>query len=360
MQICAMLYTKKLSLIGCTVLRMASIKQYRGKTWRAIIRRKGFAPQSQTFESKKDAVEWATAIEARMGVSRFDPLQLQHAKTTTVKDLFERYEREVAVSMRGRNEVATVKRLIRDAPFMRMLASKLTPQDIRQWRDARVKEVQPQSVHREMNTLSGVISHAIEEWSAPISINPCYAVSRFKGADRPRDKRWSEVDTRAFLTAAGWQEGATPSTGRDYVGWALLLGIETAMREGELCSLTVADFRPADKCAYLSMTKNGEARSVPLSVKAMQYLAFLCQGKSLGDKIIPLKANTLCEYVLDVRRKCGLEHLVFHDTRHEATTRIAAKLTNVLELSAVTGHKSLKHLKRYYNPIPADIAGRLG
>ena len=51
---------------------------------------------------------------------------------------------------------------------------------------------------------------------------------------------------------------------------------------------------------------------------------------------------------------------MFHDSRHEAATRLSAKLANVLELSAVTGHRSLKSLKRYYNPTPADIANKLG
>ena len=340
--------------------RMASITQYRGKTWRAIIRRKGFPVQSQTFDSKRDAVAWAVSIEGKMGVGQFDPLQLKQAKVTTVRDLFDRYHREVAVSMRGRNEAATVLRLMRDASFMRVLASRLTPQDIRQWRDDRVTTVQPQSVNREMNTISGVLSHAIKEWVAPIQVNPCGAVGRYKGADKPRDKRWNKDDTSKLLTAAGWVSGVAPTKGRGYVGWALLLGIETAMREGELCSLKVADFHRKEKYVFLSKTKNGEPRMVPLSTKAIEYLDVLCQGKKPEDKIIPLKANTLCEYVLDARRKCGLEHLVFHDTRHEATTRMAAKLTNVLELSAVTGHKSLKHLQRYYNPIPADIAGKLG
>ena len=56
---------------------MASIKQYRGKTWRAIIRRKGFPVQSKTFASKKDAEAWAASVESRLGVSQFDGLQLK-------------------------------------------------------------------------------------------------------------------------------------------------------------------------------------------------------------------------------------------------------------------------------------------
>lgn len=363
MQYCAKLYIWGLRFAQITIAVicvMASIQQYRNKTWRVIVRRTGFPSQSKTFEMKKDAEAWAALIESKMGVSEFDPLQLKQAKVTTVLSIFERYKDEVASKMKGRNEVGTVARLIRDAPFMRVLLSRVSARDIRDWRDARVLEVQPQSVHRELNTISAVFTHAIKEWSAPINVNPCHAVSRFKGADKPRDKLWSDDDTQTFLTACGWSEDMKPKTGRDYVPWALLLGRETAMRIGELCLPTVADFHPDEKYVHLSDTKNGDQRNVPLSTKALKYLTHLCEGKNPDDKIIPINANTLSEYVLDVRRACGLEHLVFHDSRHTAATQLSKKLSNVLELSAVTGHRSLKSLKRYYHPTPADLAGKLG
>lgn len=294
-----------------------------------------------------------------MGVSEFDPLQLKAAKTLRVKDIFDRYAAEVVATMKGRNEAGTVKRITRDAKFMPLLLSKVTAQDIRQWRDDRVKEVQPQSVHRELNTISAVFTYAIKEWNVGLPANPCHLVTRFKGADKRRNKRWSASDIALFLKTAKWEEGATPNTGRDYVGWSLLLALETAMREGEICLPLVSDFHPKERYLHLKDTKNGDERNVPLSKKAIGYLAHLCKDKAQGDKIVPLVANTLCEYVLDVRRACGLEHLTFHDTRHEAATRMSKKLPNVLQLAAQTGHRSLKALQRYYHPDPIDIASQL-
>jgi integrase len=338
---------------------MASIKQYRGKTWRAIIRRTGFPSQSKTFDFKKDAEAWVAEVEASMGVSRHDPLQLQQAKRMTVRELFERYEREVAPGLRGRNSRGVVKRLIRDAAFMPMLVSRIGPADIKRWRSARLLEVQPASVQREFNTISGVFKHGIQEWHLAIT-HPCRGIGALAGADKARSQRWSQQDTEALLKAVKWSENMELVNGRSYVGWALLLAIETAMREGELCSLRVSDFYPSEQRVHLEMTKNGESRDVPLSTAAIRYLKILCANKKPEDKIFPIVANTLSEYVLDARRLCGLEHLTFHDSRHEAATRLSKKLSNVLELSAVTGHKSLRSLKRYYNPTPAEIAGKLG
>lgn len=338
---------------------MASIKQYRGKTWRAIVRRKGFPVESKTFESKRDAEAWAASVEARMGVSKFDELQLKQSRTTTVKSLFDRYIKEVAPNKKGRNEVGTLNRIVRDAKFMPLLLDRLRSDDIRDWRDERANEVAHASVHREMNTISAVFTHAIKEWGVPLEANPCHSVSRFKNADKRREKRWTQADIDAFLKAAGWAADKKPKVGRDYVGWALLLALETAMREGDICFPKVADFHEAERYLHLADTKNGDARNVPLSKKAIGYLKTLCEGKKPEDKIVPLVANTLCEYALDVRRKCGLEHLHFHDTRHTAATAMSKKLSNVLELSAQTGHRSLKSLQRYYHPTAADIASKL-
>ena len=338
---------------------MASIKQYRGKTWRAIVRRKGFPVESKTFALKKDAEAWAAGVEARMGTSKFDPLQLKQSRATTVQSLFDRYIAEVAPSMKGRNELGTLNRIVRDAKFMPLLLDRLRSDDIRQWRDDRVKEVKPASVHRELNTISAVFTHAMKEWGAPLEANPCHAVSRFKNADKRREKRWSQDDIDAFLKAAEWSADKKPKAGRDYVGWALLVALETAMREGEICLPKVSDFNEAERYLHLVDTKNGDARDVPLSIKAIGYMKILCEGKKPEDKIVPLVANTLCEYVLDVRKKCGLQHLHFHDTRHTAATAMSKKLSNVLELSAQTGHRSLKSLQRYYHPTAADIASKL-
>jgi len=56
----------------------------------------------------------------------------------------------------------------------------------------------------------------------------------------------------------------------------------------------------------------------------------------------------------------GFPHVTFHDLRHVATTRLSKLLTNVLELSAVTGHRSIQTLKRYYNPDAEELAAKLG
>ena len=55
----------------------------------------------------------------------------------------------------------------------------------------------------------------------------------------------------------------------------------------------------------------------------------------------------------------GIEDLTFHDTRHEALTRLARKL-DVLDLARMVGHRDPRSLMIYYNPTASEIAQRLG
>lgn len=338
---------------------MASIAKYRGNTWRAIVRRTGYRSVSQTFSTKAQADAWARKIEAEMDQRIYRDIKA--TAKDTVRAVFEQFRDEVSATRRGAKwEIVRIDRLLRTADFADRRLDQLTPEDIRDWRNARLKEVSPASVNRELNLMSGIFSHAIKEWSVPLRENPVHLVSRPAGADKARTRRWSQKEIDAVLKASGWDEAKQPEVGRDYVGWAVLLAIETAMRLGELTSMRVRDFDGEARAVHLELTKNGDSRSVPLSSKALQWLTFLSTGREADEKIIPLTSESLGLYFRQVRDDAGLTDLHFHDTRHEAATRLSKKLSNVLELSAVTGHRSLQSLKRYYNPTAADLAAKLG
>ena len=51
--------------------------------------------------------------------------------------------------------------------------------------------------------------------------------------------------------------------------------------------------------------------------------------------------------------------LHFHDTRHEAITRLAKRL-DVLELARVVGHRDPRSLMIYYNETAEQLAKKLG
>jgi len=56
--------------------------------------------------------------------------------------------------------------------------------------------------------------------------------------------------------------------------------------------------------------------------------------------------------------KTKIKDLTFHDTRHEAITRLAKKL-DVLDLARMVGHRDIKQLLTYYNKSAKEIASQL-
>lgn len=106
------------------------------------------------------------------------------------------------------------------------------------------------------------------------------------------------------------------------------------------------------------MTKNGTARTVPLSSRAVAALEAM--PRSPDGRVIPMSHYAISLRFRQLRERIGLENFRWHDLRHTAATRIARKLPNIIELSSVTGHKSLAMLKRYVHPEAEELARKLG
>jgi integrase len=143
--------------------------------------------------------------------------------------------------------------------------------------------------------------------------------------------------------------------------WILPLtkfAIATAMRRSEILGLQWKYVDLQKRIAFIPLTKNGESRLVPLSSMAIEILKSL--PRNLNGTVFPVNGTTLSAAIDKARIKAQIEDFHFHDLRHMAITRMAKKLPNLIELSAVSGHRSLAMLKRYYHPNPEQLAEKLG
>jgi len=66
-----------------------------------------------------------------------------------------------------------------------------------------------------------------------------------------------------------------PQTKKQEVAYAFLIALETAMRCGEILGLEVKDINLKEHYLTLHITKNNDARNVPLSDKACELLTIL-------------------------------------------------------------------------------------
>ena len=339
---------------------MATIIERGPYQFQAKIRRKGRPLLSKTFTSKTDAQVWARAVESEMDKGVF--IDRRESEKNTLGDVLKRYQDEVTPDKKGAvAEKARITTLLRD-PITRVKMAALSGKDVAAWRDRRLKtdKVTGSTVNRELNILSAAINHARKEWGIHLD-NPIAMIRRPQN-EKARERRLEDGEESALLAAleGGRREDGTlgPGTRNPWIKPLVLLALETAMRRGELLALQWKEVDTKRQVARILESKNGEARSIPLSTRAVAVLDKL--PRSIDGRVFPTTGDAVKKAFTRACEAAGLQDLRFHDLRHEATSRLAEKLPNVIELAAVTGHKDLRMLKRYYHPRVEDLAKKLG
>lgn len=331
----------------------------RGDKWRAQVRRTGFKPQCKSFPTKSAAEKWARDLEARLdsGVEH-DPTEL---RKTTVSDLLDKFLEDCVPERKGERWERVRIKFMKQADFARHRLDQHLVPTLREWVKSRLQECSPATVNRDLNLLSGIFRTAIKEWGVPLQSNPIHAIARPKVDNRSRGQMWS-AEALQKLRDADAAEPHGPDTSYSFVLPALELALETAMRLGEVSGIQLRDVYLDDRYVVLRDTKNGDSRRVPLSSRAVEILKPLLERAAVAQRqeVFPVEKDVLGLRFRQLRTKAGLTGLRFHDARHTAATKASKVFSNVLELAAFTGHRSLQSLKRYYHPDATDLAKRLG
>lgn len=231
---------------------MATI-QKRDRSYRVRIRRKGFPTLTASFDTRTEADAWARQRESDMdrGVVHVTTVE---AERTTVADLIDRYVAEVTVTHKGEESETYRLRSLARGPLGPRYVAAMRAKDVAEWRKARLQEVGPSSVAREMNLLHRVFELARLEWGIGDN-NPVTKVKR-PPAPPGRDRRLEGGEETRLLAAC--RKARNP-----WLEPIAICAIETAMRRSELLGLCWTDLNLATGTAKLGDTKNGDARTVP-------------------------------------------------------------------------------------------------
>lgn len=286
-------------------------------------------------------------VKTEAAIERGDARPEQRGRT--VADVLNRFKVEVSPKRRGAKwEIVRCEKLARDS-IGRLRLTELQPRHLADWRERALLELKPASVRREMSVLRAALEVARLEWGW-LSSNPLADVKR-PPLTKPRTRRPSKAEIDALCVVWGWAE-ARPRTLPQRCALAFLLAIETGMRAGEILTLDSSCVFIGERYVHLDITKNGDDRDVPLSARACELLS-LMPPEGIG-----LTSAQLDWLFRKARNKLKLDNLHFHDTRREACTRLAKKLS-VIELARVIGHRDPKSLMIYYQPDVSDLADKL-
>jgi integrase len=308
---------------------MATISQYRGK-WKCQVRKTGFPTQTQTFDLRASAVAWGNEVEAKMHRGGF--VGSTSKQTITVAEVLERYlVEESAKKAYSAADISRAKPLV--AALGDYHVHNLTHTDLAEYKRDRLAMRSPQTVTHELNLLHRAFVIASTEWGivlpngVPRTARP--ALPRSNGARiRP-----NQIDLIVQASQSMELKHIVP------------LAVETAMRRSEILGIRWENVDIERRSIFLNKTKNGLSRTVPLSSAAIQVLGKLRQRPS--GPVFTLAASSVSQAFQRAVERAGLDHVRFHDLRHEATSRLFERGLNVIEVARITGHITLSMLDRY-------------
>lgn len=362
---------------------MASYEQ-RGDSVRAIVRLPGGKKKTQTFDTLAEAEAWGARMEARKATG-----DAQLAGGKKVGELLEIYLDAVAANKdSGRwNSLRLLKWA--QSPIGLERVDSITPHRMTMWMNERgtedvtrhgvVRKVSGSTVNREMNLWSAAFTYAVDslKW---LKVNPCHGATRPPEAPARNRDLLTKGEIQAICLAGGYRAGQALTTQEERVTACFLLALETGMRSGEILRLRPRDIDRQSsvvKVAALEVggrkgSKSGQvvaSREVPLTQRAVELLGQLQAAMPASQ--VPAEGFTRPPYVVGmddsnrdtnwrkVRDRSGVEDLTFHDTKHEACTRLS-KLIDVLALSHAIGTKDIRLLRdTYYVSDAAEVAKSL-
>jgi len=329
---------------------MATIRK-RNSKYQVQVRVQGSAPISKTFTRLEDAKAWArlTEIEAEQTGLPADPRTLAR---TTVADILERYRDEVIPKKRGREiETIIVNAMLRQ-PWCKRSLAKIDGATFAEYRDARLRTVQPCTIKRELGILQHAFDLAAREWAIPLRANPLKAIAKPSGCNK-RDRRIRKGELIRLFLAAKQCRGK-------HMRGLILVAIETGMRQGELLAAKWRDIDLAARQWFIPLTKNGESRTIPLTRRCVRTLRILKRTAGKAERLFDLTREAVkCSWRRIIKRS-ELDDLNFHDLRHEAISRFFERGLSVPEVSLISGHKDARMLFRYTHMTAAHVLAKLG
>ena len=328
---------------------MASI-QKRNSSFRVRITRQGKSTLCATFYSRLEAVQWAKQTEAQLRLGLYEesvtPIMTNHDVLFEVAA--NHYMKTHTIHKKiVRCETSRLQILIKR--WGNLPVSKVDKSSVITLRDDLLKMGRSgETINHYFNTISKLFQMLNDEWELEIP-NPIKGIKRMPSS-KGRSKRVNlELES---LLLYGCNQLSLP-----LLCSIIQFALQTGMRRGELMGLTWADVDLANRKAYLHQTKNGEPRQVPLTRQAMAVLESLPKD---CERVFPIGMSGLryqfeclkrhLKQDWDGYRENPFNDLRFHDFRHEALSRLSDAGLNVIELSYISGHKTLAMLKRYTHP----------
>lgn len=324
---------------------VTKIEGVRGVRWRAQVRRAGRKSIAKTFDTRKEAEQWARRVEAGL-----DDQRTQAASgEMTVQELVEEYRR-LRVEL-GRpvpettNTHYMLAHLVEDLGPERVID--LTPARLAAWARARHEQgAGGYTVNMELSQLGTVIRHTAAFLQVVLpdvvgAARPLLHYGQLITGGTKRSRRPTEDELQRLLQ---WLDGQS-----SVVADAVRVSAITGMRRSELARIQWADVDAQRRAVLVRQRKHPrriEARDewVPLLGQSWEVVQ---RQPRTAERIFPASPEKMTDLVTAGTRELGIPDLHLHDMRREATSRLRDLGFDAEARKAIVGHRSDAVHERY-------------
>jgi integrase len=264
-----------------------------------------------------------------------------------LRALVEKYRDTVSPRKRGKDmERYVLNAFLRD-PMCSIPIKELRRSHFVHYRDCRLAQgkLKPGSLKRQLDILHHMFELAKEDWELEVE-NP---IERLRlSQSKKRERRLSKTEISRLLEALS-------ETRNPYLEPMILFALETGMRREELTRIEWQHV--GENSLTVSLTKNGEARVLPLTSRALKILYQLRERKEERPFNTTPRAITLAWRRLT--KRAGIKDLRFHDLRHEAISSFFERDLTMPEVMSISGHKDTRMLMRYAHADKKKLLAKL-
>ena len=332
---------------------MATYTKLPSDRWRVQIRKNGVY-RAQTFDLKRQAMRWATEIEA----------QIQQVKAggyitptgLTIGKLVKLYRETVREG--GRTRRACLNRL---ESALKQTKPQNLPFALRDYIDSRqAAGAGGVTIAQDLSYLASAL-----DWgrhSKRFDVDPNVArEARSSLKHRKLDTRSQSrerVPTQEELDALYklWDENS-----RQQIPMSRLVqvALASAMRQSEICRIRIEDLDFGRKTVLIRQRKDPKRKVsndqvVPLVGDALAIIQEQIGQRHIG-RIFPYNPSSVSTAFTRACQSLGIKDLTFHDMRHAATVRLFRMGLDIPRVAMITGHKSWENLRRYTNLTAEDV-----
>lgn len=312
--------------------------------------------RGETFTLKRDAEAWARKVELQVEhivASGYQPVPDGYS----LADLIDSYALEC--NMGGRTKQSThamLKRELGSIPLKR-----LNSIHMRDFIDARLKAgAGGVTIAADLSFLGAILKWGKHSRRMDLPTDLARDARRdltarkvsTRSQERDREPTTAELEKLYRY----WSENK-----RQIIPMATLcaFALATAMRQDEICSITVEDLDVSKRTIIIRdrkdpRKKDGNNQTVPLLPDAWAIVAQLLDTRKVG-RIFPYRASSVSTAFTRACTKLRIDDLHFHDLRHKATSDLFNMGLTIPQVAVLTGHKTWAQLKRYTHTKPEEI-----